>query len=185
VELLLGFDTKLTTVEPEDPAAVPEKLRRTRFRVSEITRRLAVWCGRNEGVPQPILNQGRRIDADGGRNAVLHADFEPGEFTKQWAVQNTWSQNCISPVLNHGFSGGDGDARHSDTGETGERDSARGLWPISDNWAYHDWHQSANGDMTPFMAELEKEFGAPTSLEDLSGRRRCSITCKHRAVFRG
>jgi len=70
-------------VEPEDRRC-SWKMRRDTIRVSEITRRLQCGAGRNEGVPQPILNQGlEELDADGGRNAVLHADFEPGEFTKQ------------------------------------------------------------------------------------------------------
>ena len=41
---------------------------------------IVVWCGRNEGVPQPIINEGL---ADTGTNArsytLLHRQFEPGE----------------------------------------------------------------------------------------------------------
>jgi hypothetical protein len=59
------------------------------------------------------------------------------------------------------------------------------LWPISDNWAYHDWHQSSNGDVTPFMAEMEKEFGAPTSLEDFERKAQMFNYVQHRAVFEG
>jgi hypothetical protein len=58
-------------------------------------------------------------------------------------------------------------------------------WPISDDWAYHDWHQSGNGDMVPFMAELEKEFGAATSLEDFERKAQMLNYVQHRAIFEG
>ena len=46
-------------------------------------------------------------------------------------------------------------------------------WPISDAWAYHDWHQAGNGDIAPFMQELENEFGAATTWRTSSARRKC------------
>ena len=57
--------------------------------------------------------------------------------------------------------------------------------PISDSWAYHDWHQSGNGDMTPFMAEIQTEFGAATSLEDFERKAQMLNYVDHRAIFEG
>ena len=49
--------TQNYNIEPEDPALFLENARDTisRFRNHPS---IAVWCGRNEGVPQPILNEG-------------------------------------------------------------------------------------------------------------------------------
>jgi hypothetical protein len=58
-------------------------------------------------------------------------------------------------------------------------------WPISDTWAYHDWHQSGNGDVAPFMAEIEAKFGAPSSLEDFERKAQMLNYVDHRAIFEG
>jgi len=58
-------------------------------------------------------------------------------------------------------------------------------WPIDDVWAYHDWHQSGNGDVAPFMHELDAEFGAPTSLPDFERKAQMLNYVEHRAIFEG
>ena len=58
-------------------------------------------------------------------------------------------------------------------------------WPIDDVWAYHDWHQKGNGDVAPFMAEMQAEFGAPTSLEDFERKAQMLNYIDHRAIFEG
>ena len=58
-------------------------------------------------------------------------------------------------------------------------------WPIDDVWAYHDWHHAGNGDTAPFMAEIQTEFGAPTSLEDFERKAQMLNYVSHRAVFEG
>jgi hypothetical protein len=42
-----------------------------------------------------------------------------------------------------------------------------------------------NGDMAPFMAEVEKEFGAATSLEDFERKAQMLNYVQHRAIFEG
>jgi hypothetical protein len=59
------------------------------------------------------------------------------------------------------------------------------LWPISDAWAYHDWHQSGNGDVAPFMKAMEEEFGAGTDLKDFERKAQMLDYTEHRAVFEG
>jgi hypothetical protein len=58
-------------------------------------------------------------------------------------------------------------------------------WPISDGWAYHDWHQSGNGDVKSFMTALETQFGAATSLEDFERKAQMMNYETHRAIFEG
>ena len=58
-------------------------------------------------------------------------------------------------------------------------------WPISDTWAYHDWHQSGNGAVAPFMEHMETEFGAPANLEDFERKAQMLDYAAHRAIFEG
>jgi hypothetical protein len=44
---------------------------------------------------------------------------------------------------------------------------------------------AGNGDMAPFMAEIEKEFGAATSLEDFERKAQMLNYVEHRAIFEG
>jgi len=52
-------------------------------------------------------------------------------------------------------------------------------------WAYHDWHASGNGDIAPFMAQLQAQFGAATSLEDFERKAQMLNYVEHRAIFEG
>lgn len=58
-------------------------------------------------------------------------------------------------------------------------------WPIDDVWAYHDWHSGGNGTTAPFMAEIEREFGAPISLPDFERKAQMLNYVNHRAIFEG
>src|SRR5690606_34622647 len=59
------------------------------------------------------------------------------------------------------------------------------LWPISDSLAYHDWHHGGNGDVKTFMETLERQFGAPTSLEDFERKAQMMNYVTYRALFEG
>jgi hypothetical protein len=176
--------TQNYNIEPEDPALFLENARDTisRFRNHPS---IAIWCGRNEGVPQPILNEGLEEltrTVDGTRY------FTP--TSNQVNLQNSGPYKYVEPklyftTLNHGFSVETGTPSFPTLENWRAWIPREDLWPISDNWAYHDWHQSANGDMTPFMAEMEKEFGAPTSLEDFERKAQMFNYVQHRAVFEG
>jgi hypothetical protein len=58
-------------------------------------------------------------------------------------------------------------------------------WPPDDVWAYHDWHFSGNGDNGPFLAQIQTEFGAATSLEDFERKAQMLNYVDHRAMFEG
>ena len=58
-------------------------------------------------------------------------------------------------------------------------------WPISDSWAYHDWHQSGNGDVGSFMAAMRTEFGEATSLADFERKAQLMNYVSYRAIFEG
>ena len=146
---------------------------------------IMVWIGRNEGVPQPILNQGletitRELDGTryyaGSSNRINLQNSGPYSFQPEQDYFTKLSKGYAVEVGLASFS----------TLEGFEAAIAPpDRWPISDAWAYHDWHQSGNGDTHPFMATLSARFGAPSSLEDFERKAQMMNYDGHRAVFEG
>jgi len=58
-------------------------------------------------------------------------------------------------------------------------------WPLSDDWAYHDWHQAGNGDVNSFDQHMEAPFGAATNLDDYVRKAQMMSYVDHRAIFEG
>ena len=176
--------TQNYNIEAQDPALFLENAKDTitHFRNHPS---IAVWCGRNEGVPQPILNIG--LDElirslDGTRY------YSPS--SNQVNLQNSGPYSYKDPALyfsalNRGFSVETGTPSMSTLESFQSTIAKADQWPISDAWAYHDWHQSGNGDTAPFMAQIQAEFGAPTSLEDFERKAQMLNYVDHRAIFEG
>jgi len=146
---------------------------------------IVMWCGRNEGVPQPIINEGL---AELVRSLDGTRYYSPS--SNQINLQNSGPYKYMDPVLyyttlNHGFSVETGTPSFSTLESFRAWIPKADQWPISDDWAYHDWHQSGNGDMAPFMAQMQAEFGAPTSLEDFERKAQMLDYVDHRAIFEG
>jgi hypothetical protein len=171
-------------VEAQDPQLFLDNARDTILRFRNHPS-IVLWCGRNEGVPQPIINEGLDdliTKLDGTRY------YSPS--SNQVNLQNSGPYKYQEPslyytALNHGFSVETGTPSFSTLESFKAWIPKEDLWPISDNWAYHDWHQSGNGDMAPFMAEIEAEFGASTSLEDFERKAQMLDYVDHRAIFEG
>ncbi len=176
--------TQNYNVEPENPALFLDNVRDTiqRFRNHPS---IAMWCGRNEGVPQPILSDGiaRLVDSlDGTRY------YSPSSNTVNLAGSGPYKYQ--DPVLyftrlNHGFSVETGTASMSTLEAFRASVPQPDQWPINDVWAYHDWHYSGNGESAPFMAQIQTEFGAATSLEDFERKAQMLNYVNHRAIFEG
>jgi Exo-beta-D-glucosaminidase Ig-fold domain/Glycosyl hydrolases family 2/Glycosyl hydrolases family 2, sugar binding domain/Glycosyl hydrolases family 2, TIM barrel domain len=176
--------TQNYNVEAEDPQLFLDNTRDTILRFRNHPS-IVVWCGRNEGVPQPILNEGlieliRTLD--GTRY------YFPS--SNQVNLQNSGPYKYMDPTLyyttlNHGFSVETGTPSFSTLESFRAWIPREDQWPISDDWAYHDWHQSGNGEMAPFMAQMQAEFGAPTSLEDFERKAQMLDYVDHRAIFEG
>ncbi|MGA2810199.1 MAG: LamG-like jellyroll fold domain-containing protein [Candidatus Acidiferrum sp.] len=176
--------TQNYNIEAEDPALFLANARDTILRYRNHPS-IAAWCGRNEGVPQPIINQGL---ADLVNTLDGTRFYSPS--SNQVNLQNSGPYKYMNPklyftTLNHGFSVETGTPSMSTLESFRSTIPGQDQWPMDDVWAYHDWHFSGNGDIAPFMAEIEAEFGAPTSLEDFERKAQMLNYVDHRAIFEG
>ncbi len=170
-------------VEPEDPALFIANARDVvkRFRNHPS---IVVWCGRNEGVPQPVLNEGliqTFAELDGTRY------YSPS--SNQVNLRNSGPYMYKDPAFyyanNRGFSVELGISSMSTIESFRASIAGPDQWPISDAWAYHDWHHGGNGATEPLMAKIEDQFGAATSLEDFERKVQMFNYVDHRAIFEG
>ncbi len=145
---------------------------------------IVVWCGRSEGVPQPIINEGlanlvRTIDHTryytGSSNQVNLRNSGP----YQLQTLDTYYH------INRGFSVELGIPSVPTLEGLEAFIPEPDRWPISDTWAYHDWHSQGNGAVAPFMDHMATEFGAPASFEDFERKAQMIDYAAHRAIFEG
>ncbi len=170
--------------EAEDPALFLANARDTISRYRNHPS-IVIWCGRNEGVPQPIISNG--LDElvrtlDGTRYYSPSSNQINLQVSGPYQYQNPARYYT---VLNKGFSVETGTPSLSTLESFEHWIPKADQWPVSDDWAYHDWHQTGNGATAPFMAEVSKEFGAATSLEDFERKAQMLNYVDHRAIFEG
>jgi Exo-beta-D-glucosaminidase Ig-fold domain/Glycosyl hydrolases family 2/Concanavalin A-like lectin/glucanases superfamily/Glycosyl hydrolases family 2, sugar binding domain/Glycosyl hydrolases family 2, TIM barrel domain len=176
--------TQNYNLEPADPALFLANAKDTILRFRNHPS-IAVWCGRNEGVPPGIINQGLEQlvrEVDGTRYYSASSN--------QVNLQNSGPYSYKPPskfftTLNRGFSVEVGTPSMSTLESFEHTVAPADQWPVSDAWAYHDWHQSGNGDVAPFMQELATEFGEATSLADFERKAQMLNYVDHRAIFEG
>lgn len=176
--------TQNYNLEPEDPALLLRNVKDAILRYRNHPS-IAVWCGRNEGVPQPVVNQGMAElvnTLDGTRY------YSPS--SNEVNLQGSGPYKYMNPklyftTLNHGFSVETGTPSMSTAEAFRSSMPAADVWPISDDWAYHDWHQSGGGDMAPFMAEMQTEFGAAANFMDFERKAQMLDYVSYRAIFEG
>ncbi len=146
---------------------------------------IILWFGRNEGVPQPVLNQGLEdliYKYDGTRwytgssNRVNLQNSGPYSFK---TPESYFTEHA------RGFSVEVGTASFPTLEAFKAAVPESEQWPISDTWAYHDWHPDSNGSTKPFEATLAAEFGAPISLSDFDRKAQMLNLESHRAIFEG
>jgi len=171
-------------VEPQDPALFLANARDVISRYRNHPS-IAVWFGRNEGVPQPIINEGLAdlvAELDGTRyftgssNVVNLQGSGPYNYRPPEGYFTTLAQ---------GFSVEVGSPSLATIDALKAMLPPEDRWPLSDTLAYHDWHFGGNGDVATFMQTLEAQFGAATSLEDFERKAQMMNLVTYRALFEG
>lgn len=171
-------------IEPQDVplfmANAADVVRRYRHHPS-----IVLWFGRNEGVPQPILNEAladmiRAEDGTrhftGSSNRVNLAGSGPYNYREPETYFTEHAQGFSVEVGTPSFPTLEAFKASMPAGEH---------WPISDSWAYHDWHQTGNGAVQTFMDAMATKFGPATSLEDFERKAQMLNYEGYRAIFEG
>ncbi len=171
-------------MEAEDPALFLANARDVISRYGNHPS-IAVWFGRNEGVPQPILNEGL---------ADLVATLDGTRYytgsSNSVNLQGSGPYNYRAPEdyfteLAHGFSVEVGTPSLATLEALQASIPPADRWPLNDTYAYHDWHFGGNGDVATFMAAMAEEYGSGTSLEDFERKAQLMNYVSYRAIFEG
>ena len=141
---------------------------------------IAIWCGRNEGVPQPIINQGLIAlthSLDGTRyyspssNEVNLLPSGPYSYEEPADYYTT---------LDRGFAVEVGTSSLPTLEWFDRWLPKEDRWPISDDWAYHNWHPNDG-----FRDHREAQFGKARSLEEYERQAQMMNYVDYRAIFEG
>ena len=175
--------TENYNLEAQDPALFLTNARDTILRFRHHPS-IVVWCGRNEGVPQAVINQGlaelvRTLDHTRYYTPSSNQLNLRGSGPYLWKAPETYFH------INRGFSVELGMPSVPTLESLESFIPAPDRWPISDTWAYHDWHQSEGGRVSFYMDAMNTRFGAPTGFEDFVRKAQMLDYAGHRAIFEG
>ncbi len=141
---------------------------------------IAIWCGRNEGVPQPIVNQGiiaLTHSLDGTRY------YSPSSNEVNLLPSGPYSYEEPADYfskLNRGFAVEVGTSSLPTLEWFSRWLPKEDRWPISDDWAYHNWHPNDS-----FRDHREAQFGQAASLEEYERQAQMMNYVDYRAIFEG
>jgi hypothetical protein len=171
-------------VEPQDPQLFLQNAEDTVLRYRNHPS-IVLWFGRNEGVPQPILNEGL-----GDLIARLDGTRHFTGSSNMVNLQGSGPYNYRPPVgyfqdLASGFSVETGTPSLSTLEAIQAMVPKEDRWPLSDTIAYHDWHFGGNGDVKTFMQTLATRYGEGTSLENFERKAQLMNYETYRAMFEG
>jgi len=171
-------------VEPQDPQLFLQNAEDTVQRYRNHPS-IVLWFGRNEGVPQPILNEGLG-DVVAKHDGTRHFTGSSNNVN----LQGSGPYNYRPPAgyftnLASGFSVETGTPSLATLEAIEAMVPKEDRWPLSDTIAYHDWHFGGNGDIKTFMETLATRYGAGTSLEDFERKAQMMNYETYRAMFEG
>ena len=175
--------TENYNLEAQDPTLFLTNARDTILRFRHHPS-IVVWCGRNEGVPQAVLNQGlaeliRTLDH------TRYYTPSSNQVNLRSSGPYLWEPAESYYRINRGFSVELGMPSVPTLESLESFIPAPDRWPISDAWAYHDWHQNLGGRVSFYMDAMNTQFGAPTSFADFVRKAQMLDYVGHRAIFEG
>jgi hypothetical protein len=146
---------------------------------------ILVWVPRNEGVPQPGLNES--LDAlvreeDGTRLYLPTSNI----VNLQVSGPYTWREPAgYFDRYSKGFAVEVGTASFTTIDAFKAAIAPADQWPMSDAWTYHDWHLDELRDAKLFMRAMDAKLGPSTSLETFEKRAQLLNYDSYRAIFEG
>ncbi|MFT4114840.1 glycosyl hydrolase 2 galactose-binding domain-containing protein [Silvibacterium sp.] len=141
---------------------------------------IVMWCGRNEGVPQPTINRGLIAlthQLDGTRYYSPSSNQVNLEPSGPYSYENPADYyNKLDP----GFAVEVGTPSLPTLEWFSRWIPKQDRWPITDDWAYHNWHPYG-----AFDQHMEAMFGMATSLEQYEQQAQMMNYVDYRAIFEG
>jgi len=164
--------TENYNLEAQDPALFLTNARDTILRFRHHPS-IVVWCGRNEGVPQMVTNQGL---AELVRTLDHTRYYTPSsdQVNLRSSGPYLWEPAESYFRINRGFSVELGVPSVPTLESLESFIPEPDRWPISDTWAYHDWHQNLGGRVSFYMDAMNTSSGRPPASRTSCARRRCS-----------
>ena len=165
--------------EAEDPQLFLNNARDTILRYRNHPS-IVMWCGRNEGVPQPIINRGLiqlTHSLDGTRyyspssNRVNLLNSGPYSYENPADYYTTIDQGFAVEIGTPSLPTLEWFSRWIPKVDR---------WPITDDWAYHNWHPH-----DALNQHLQAQFGIGSSLEDYERKAQMMNYVDYRAIFEG
>ena len=141
---------------------------------------IVMWCGRNEGVPQPAINHGLIAlthTLDGTRY------YSPSSNQVNLRPSGPYSYEDPADYytkLAPGFAVEVGTSSLPTLEWFHRWLPAEDQWPIDDDWGYHNWHPHDK-----FNAHMEAQFGVADSLEEYVRKAQMMNYVDYRAIFEG
>jgi len=150
--------------DPADPElfldSARDKIKRYRNHPS-----IALWCGRNEGRPPAVIDQGLAkaiAELDGTRR------YQPTSNDDGVHGNGPYSYNPPEYYFEtraHGFSTEVGLPSIPTVEGVSQMMPAQDRWPISRSWGYHDYTGGACGAVN-YASIMTSRYGAPSGLAD-------------------
>lgn len=146
---------------------------------------IAIWCGRNEGMPPEALNENidRLVgELDGTRY------YEPNSRLLSLRTSGPWSNERLDDYftdLDHGFSTEMGASSIPSAEVMRTMMASADLWPPGDVWAYHDFHSKGGGNKIAALGMISQCYGEATNLEDLCRKAQMMNYDTYRAIYEG
>jgi hypothetical protein len=141
---------------------------------------IAIWCPRNEGGAQEIIEKGlitAIATEDGTRyyqSNSRYVNLRPSGPWNYFRDPADYFRNNAN-----GFDTELGTPCIPTAGSMRRMMSAKDVWPISDAWYYHDLH---DGQLA-YRAAIDSLYGTPAGLEDFCSKAQMINYDSHRAMF--
>jgi hypothetical protein len=141
---------------------------------------IVLWCGRNEGVPQPIINRGL-IRLTHSLDGTRYYSPSSNQINLQTSGPYTYEEPAdYYTTFDQGFAVEVGTPSLPTLEWFWRWLPEVDRWPISDDWAYHNWHPN-----DAFNQHLQAQFGVADSLEDYERKAQMMNYVDYRAIFEG
>lgn len=168
-----------SNAEAEDPQLFLANARDTILRYRNHPS-IAMWCGRNEGVPQPIINRGL-IELTHSLDGTRYYSPSSNEVNLLPSGPYSYEEPAdYYSKLDRGFAVEIGTSSLPTLEWFSRWLPKEDRWPVSDDWAYHNWHPNDT-----FRDHREAEFGEANSLEEYERQAQMMNYVDYRAIFEG